>query len=144
MLSLDDVYYVWDKGDMEHFPEAPNFHTREFSCQCTYETCLTQKVSRELIRRLHCVRGEYGFPIVVTSGYRCSRRQADLRASGTETAKGTSQHELGNAADIRPLTLDHMQPLKEAASHHFSSMGVSTRFLHVDTRLSRLSWAYKK
>lgn len=144
MLSMDDEFYVWDKGDIETFPEAPQFHTREMSCQCTLPSCKEQKISRELIRRLHSVRASYGYPVLITSGYRCHGHQEELRAKGYETSKNVSQHELGQAADIKSLTPDHMGALQSAASQYFTVLGVSSRFLHVDTRLSRLFWKYKQ
>jgi hypothetical protein len=65
----------------------------------------------------------------------------DLASKGFETAKGISQHELGNASD---LVADDMDALGKIAQDYFSAIGYSKRFIHVDLRADKERyWHYK-
>jgi uncharacterized protein YcbK (DUF882 family) len=142
MLQLTPTFYFWQKTDRVKL--SKRFETGEFTCPCKFPTCLTQGISIDLFDRLSAVREDFGHPIVVTSGHRCHEYQLDLAKRGYETAKGISQHEKGEACDIRPAEAHRMNDLLVCIKKHFTSIGVSSRFVHVDTRPGDRRWAYTK
>jgi uncharacterized protein YcbK (DUF882 family) len=117
-----------------------HFSSSEFECQCNYKSCVEQKISKVLIDKLNLVRIETGSPLYVTSGFRCSKHQSDLRKelnSGksnlTVVASKVSQHELGNAADISPRVIT-MAKLRKIIEKSFDSIGLAKTFFHIDIR----------
>lgn len=114
-------------------------------CQCKYESCKEQRISKDLIQRLENIRVDVNQPLVITSAFRCSKHQEDIRNSGVSTvvAKKQSQHELGNAVDIRPKDKQGIRgPFLLICSHYFTTIGLSDKFLHVDTRKDKIQWEY--
>ncbi len=131
-IKESDGYYYWNKG--QEFNLGPYFKTAEFDCQCKHDSCVEQKISIELVKKLQDVRVELARPVKVTSGFRCSKHQADLRSSGVNTVVArVSTHELGNAADIRPVDRN-MTGFLEIVEKSFLSIGLAKTFLHVDLR----------
>ncbi len=132
---------TWLKG--ERIKLSPNLSTVEFSCQCSYPSCTTQTIAAELITKLQLIRDELKEPITITSGFRCSKRQADLNepGSGVETVV-LSQHCFGNAADF---TTHALKKAEELANTYFDAVGVSPRFIHVDLRHDKKRrWTYTR
>lgn len=129
------THYVWKRGQKHHL--SPSFTANEFECQC--KKCDVQMISSDLIKSLQKVRNMVG-PLIVTSGFRCAAHQAALRGSGILTAVGTSQHELGNAADIRA---PNMALLQQVVEEEFDAVGYASTFFHVDTRRDKeRRWKY--
>lgn len=117
------------------------FKSYEFDCPCS--NCSQTFIDEDLLLRLDDIREESGFPLKITSGYRCDHHQAQLKEQGFETAKGRSQHQDGKAADI--LNGHHTGRELEvfARKAGFKAVGVGNRFVHVDTRSDRdRSWTY--
>jgi uncharacterized protein YcbK (DUF882 family) len=143
-MSSDNFIIHWKKG--EDISLTSSFKSSEFTCQCNHPECVTQSISLELLTRLQRVRNNLGKPITITSGYRCTAHQNELRGSGMfETAKGTSSHELGLAADIHA---DDMNTLEVLCNAQFDNIGTAKTFIHVDTREpkadgSKRLWSYK-
>jgi zinc D-Ala-D-Ala carboxypeptidase len=136
-LKLDGVFYTWSKGTDE--PISSHFRSSEFECDCSY-ACGEQRVAKLLIDKLERIREHIGQPLIITSGYRCSRHQAELRSLGFQTAKTTSQHELGKAADVRCAHLTTLYPLCEK---EFKAIGMAKTFLHLDLRDDKVRrWTY--
>lgn len=69
---------------------SDHFNLREFQCPC----CHTVRIHPRLVRMLEGLREKWGFPIVLTSGYRCVSHNREV---GGVTG---SLHILGQAADI--------------------------------------------
>ncbi len=139
MRITDDTIY-WNKGDV--FPLSAHFSSAEFTCSCKHTSCTEQKASKKLLGLLEQVRKDVDAPVRINSGFRCAAKQQDLRAAGYETAAGTSQHELGNAADLQ--TAD-MASLLRACKAHFQAVGAANSFVHVDTRSDKVRyWSYSK
>jgi uncharacterized protein YcbK (DUF882 family) len=131
-------YHLWPKGLVTQL--SPNFKTNEFECRCSFPECREQRIHTLLLEKLELVRAATNSPITVTSGYRCSRHQAALRAGGLQTTTGTSAHELGHAADIRSLNLTL---LKSICDTTFKAVGTAPNFLHVDIRSDKIRrWSY--
>lgn len=145
MLDTKNEYYVWNKKDADlerTLYLSRDFHIKEFTCPCTNKECIDQKIAQGLITRLQSMRNDLKEAIQVTSGYRCHAHQVELAEKGCETAKGISQHELGNAADIKSSS---MLELRSLVKEYFEAIGFSPRFLHVDLRADKIRhWYYKK
>ena len=137
-MRIESGYYIWNKGEREKLSEY--FNTHEFDCQCVHNSCVEQRISQDLINKLTLVRIENKSPLHITSGFRCGKHQQDLRnqlnsgkKSLTVVASKTSQHELGNAADISPR-IGTIAKLRKVVETLFDSIGLAKTFLHVDTR----------
>lgn len=142
-LKESNGYYIWNKGEI--FKLSDHFSTKEMDCQCNYEACKEQKISKDLIQRIEKIRLEVNQPLVITSAFRCSKHQEDIRNSGASSvvAKKQSQHELGNAVDIRPKDEQGIRTTFLAiCEKYFTTIGLSNRFLHVDIRKEKIQWEY--
>lgn len=140
-MEIKDGYVIWNKGGDEKLSDY--FKQSEFTCQCSYDDCKEQKISQELIRRLSGLREHIRCPIKITSGFRCIKHQKDLRESGVNTVVAQlSQHELGNAADIKCSSLPMDQFVTEIKTLFFS-VGLATNFVHVDLRPLREDGSYR-
>lgn len=140
-LTQDSEYFYWPKGLHVGFP-GTHFSTAEFACKCTLPTCTGQRASIALVQRLEGMRTTLGMPLSIHSGFRCSQHQQELRDQGLETAVGTSQHELGNAADV---SAPQMAQLLTACKQAFKAVGAARSFIHVDLRSDRVRyWSYLK
>lgn len=140
-MNRNGIYYVWEKAAQAAYLTA-NFSTKELECPCTNASCQTQKIAVALMDKLQAIRNETDSVLRVHSAYRCRAYQASLTKRGYETAKGVSQHELGNAADISSSALT-AQLLKPHAKRHFRAVGTAANFLHVDLRDDKdRAWSY--
>ena len=74
-------------GDM-----TKNFSRHEFACNCG---CGSDNISAKLVLILQEIRDHFGLPVVVNSGLRCPKY--NKKVGGAKS----SQHVVGNAADIR-------------------------------------------
>ena len=101
-------------------------------------------ISEELVNKLEELRQKFGHPIKITSGFRCTARQARLRATLPKghTAAGRSSHEDGNAADIT-CSPEHLDKLMWLCESEFNSVGKAATFVHVDMRRDKIRrWSY--
>ena len=138
-MNRFDHYYIWKKGS--GYKLTANFHCREFECNGCEEGDI-QFINVELVAKLQEMREMIGRSITITSGYRSTEYQQKLRASGIKTAAKTSQHELGNAADIA-ITGMQTSVLAQYCRQYFSAIGTANSFVHVDTRKDRpREWSY--
>ena len=69
---------------------SENFSLREFQCPCCHAVMIHPRLAAAL-QKLRCARGK---PVVITSGYRCARHNAEV--GGVPR----SRHTRGLAADI--------------------------------------------
>ena len=114
---------------------SKNFGRHELRCPC----CLLCEIDPLLVDSLQALRDIVGVPITVNSAYRCEKHNREVGGSRT------SQHLLGNAADI---VIAHMLPneMQEAAllvdAFRDGGIGVypSRGFIHVDVRGRRARW----
>jgi uncharacterized protein YcbK (DUF882 family) len=135
-------YYSWKKDGSFILPSG-YFQSHEFTCHCLHPECVDQKISAHLVDLLNAVRKTLGSPIQITSGYRCHQHQLDLASKGFETAKGISQHELGNASDIVGDNM-HSLSIIILSLNYFKAIGFSKRFIHIDLRSDKeRRWYYK-
>ncbi len=106
----------------------PYFKPSEFQCHCGCGGTLQD----EIISRLVNIREEAGFPIIITSAYRCPAYNAKVSSSGF-----TGPHTTGRAVDIKTTGEQGLLLLKLALKHSAVGIGVSlntksSKFLHVD------------
>ena len=136
----EEGYYIWNKG--ENLSLSKYFGTKEFTCHCNFPDCSKQRISKGLITKLDIIRSEIKQPLIVTSGFRCVKYQAFLRAAGVNSVVAKkSTHELGDAADIVPQN-GHMEGFESICSKQFDSIGLAKNFLHVDLRIGKRRWNY--
>jgi len=139
--NQENGYYVWKKGEILWINNW--FKTTEFTCQCKNVDCIDQRISVDLVERLTKIRNYVQSPMRITSGFRCQKRQEEIRNNGTSTVVAKkSTHERGDAADISVSRLTPGELLK-VAEVQFKSIGIASNFLHVDTRDDKVRrWKY--
>lgn len=106
------------------------FSQKEMSCRCGCGGVPKDSFMRDL----ETLRINFGKPLRINSGFRCSeynRKVADSGANGP--------HTLGLAADIGIHGADALNLLTLVKGHGFTGVGVSqkggtfSRFIHLDT-----------
>lgn len=132
--------YTWPKyADVKI---SDHFTTLELRCHCVFPDCNEQTISSELIDRLEKLRESGARPITVNSGYRCQKQQSYLLHAGYQATPGTSQHTLGQAADVSIQGMTGPE-IEAAASQIFKSIGVAGNWAHLDTRDDKVRrWTY--
>lgn len=116
-----------------------HFQFSEFTCKCG---CGSNDIDAEFVTKLDKLRGNLGFPIIISSGYRCPEHNNKVSSTGLD-----GPHTTGRAADIK---INHDRALKvisEAYRLGFKGFGVSqkgdSRFIHLDlTRSIPKLWSY--
>ena len=140
-VTIKNGYYCFFQSDNEKLGKY--FSTKEMACKHPASASVEHLISVELIEKLDKVREELGLPIVITSAFRSKEKQEALRKAGYETAKGVSQHELGNAVDLRTTTNEGMMKLSAILPKYFEAIGIAKSFYHVDTRKDKKRvWKY--
>jgi uncharacterized protein YcbK (DUF882 family) len=111
------------------------FTLEEFNCQVTGEN----KMEPEFLQKLDRLRGECGFPFVITSGY---RHPIEHPIEAAKEVPGT--HAQGIAADILVQdSVSRMVLVEKALELGFKGVGIAKTFVHVDTRgTTPVMWLY--
>jgi hypothetical protein len=103
-----------------------NFKLEEFSCK----HCGKNEINHKLIDKLQLLRDDLGFPLVISSGYRCSEHPIEAKKSKPGT------HAEGIAVDIAVSHEKALEVLYKAIAHGFKGIGVNQkgngRFIHLD------------
>lgn len=100
------------------------FHPAEFRCRCGCGGCL---IDPRLMELLETCRGQYGKPMIVTSGFRCEKHNEAVAGAPS------SAHLTGHAADIACGNASDRFMLVKIFSNHFTRIGLAKSFIHVDT-----------
>lgn len=99
------------------------FKSGEFTCPC----CGKVIVSGWLIHLLNKIREPLGIPMIVSSGYRCKKRNKKVGG------KKDSAHRRGTAADIKcPNSAIRYLIIKYALEAGFKRIGIGSDFIHLD------------
>ena len=102
------------------------FKITEFACKCG---CGTNKIDPEFVEKLDELRGRYGRPLIVSSGYRCPSHNAKVSSTGL-----TGPHTTGRAVDFAVARLEAYALIRYATT--FTGIGVNqkggARFIHLD------------
>ena len=109
------------------------FKPTEFLCKCG---CGYGRVDDSLLVVLDDVRGHFGKPTVVVSGFRCKKHNTAV--GGAQYSK----HMLGIAADIKVRGVEPIEVygyLTEKYPNKFG-IGLYKTWVHVDTRSSKARW----
>lgn len=118
-----------------------HFKSYEFQCPCGQ--CKELIIDCRLIEYLEALRLRVELPIRITSGYRCRGYQSTLREHNINTALGTSQHELGMAADISIEGMSGPQLELILRDMGIKAVGVADRWVHFDLRADKeRRWTY--
>jgi len=113
-----------------HFAEI------EFACRCGRPTCeAPTTVSEDLLAALEALRSRYGFPVLVTSGHRCSwwnLKEGGVADSAHVVRPGEVLEECDIAAPSSQARYDLLGALFLGSGPPiFSRVGVGPNFLHV-------------
>ena len=109
-----------------------NFNLKEFECKCG--KCKNTIIDAKLISSLQIMRDHFKKPIIINSGYRCTKHN---KAVGGVT---NSQHTKGKAADIVVKGVAPRDVAAYAASIGIKGIGVYKTFTHIDTRDKQAYW----
>lgn len=112
------------------------FNKEEFSCP----DCGENGIKDELIDVLDRIRDKVDMPMIITSGWRCKKHNAEVGG------KPSSAHLTGEAADVA-CEFDRTRYLliKAALEEGIKRIGVGKDFLHFDISTSlpgRVIWEY--
>jgi len=80
----------WNEEHNNNITIAPHFNLKEFQCPCCGRVMLDDLI----LTFVSEVRGRYGKPVIITSGYRCETH--NLYIGGAEDSK----HLVGEAVDL--------------------------------------------
>lgn len=119
-----------------------NFSTKELSCTCC--GCFNPNSEfTDLMDMVQVLRTRLGFPIGVSSGYRCTEHPIEAR----KIAKGgKAGHHTHAAIDLAVDRAQAYALLREAFKLGFTGIGVQQkgegRFIHLDIRENPTIWSY--
>lgn len=107
------------------------FTAKELACKCGKCGKGEADMDAEFMAKLDAIREECGFPLNVTSGFRCKAHNAQVSRTGLH-----GPHTTGHAVDIRVMGSQCHKFLGTALKHGMTGIGVSqkgkSRFIHVD------------
>ena len=106
---------------MVDWNEIGNFKREEFICKCG---CKEENMNRDFVKKLDKVRNKYGFPIIITSGYRCKYHDSELGGKGNHTT--------GKAVDIKCDVSQNRYYMLPILLKYFKRIGIGKTFIHVD------------
>lgn len=131
---------VFGTGEHSDWCEAEklseHFSRSEFACRC----CGRLLVAPTLLSALEHLRAMAGKPLIVTSGYRCEKHNAEVGG------KPNSFHTRGMAADVRcsGFSADALYRLAvRVPGLHGFGIDQERNFLHVDIRAGLAQWSYR-
>lgn len=124
---------------------SDHFSDYEFSCPC----CGQCNVSDKFLMKLDKFRTLLGKPVHVTSGCRCIKHNADLRARGYHSVDG-SAHTITDAqkceaADLECSSSRQRRDMVILAHSIFNRVGIARNFIHVDDdddKDADVTWVY--
>ena len=128
-LFLEDPNKVYLRVGM-------HFSREEIECRCG---CGQAFMNVDFMLRLEAFRRFLGFPLPMTSGYRCP--DWNEKIGGVELSK----HPLGVAADIECTnTWKRARIIESAYAWGFYGLGIGQRMIHLDIRpeKDRRVWTY--
>lgn len=106
-----------------------HFKVSEFDCKCG---CGRNEIDAKFVDRLDDLREACGFPLPVTSGYRCPKHNTQVSSTGL-----TGPHTTGRAVDFGVRGHQALTLLQLAlARGGFTGIGINqkggARFVHLD------------
>lgn len=132
---------IWD--------EIKYFKKSEFDCKCG---CSGNEMDASFLKKLDRMREMLGFPLIITSGYRCPQYNNRVSSTGLN-----GPHTTGHAADISVFGYKAFNLLRYAGINpEFTGIGLkqhgdhATRFVHLDdleshdNRFRPTTWTYNR
>lgn len=115
-------------ADIEYFSPA------EFKCRCGECDSTGDEMQMDFVRKLNDLRRRFGFPLVVTSGYRCPDYNERISTTGRD-----GPHTTGRAVDLHVYgERVHGLFLHMTLGGWMTGIGLhqrgplATRFIHLD------------
>ena len=103
------------------------FNPAEFACK----HCGENKMDAAFLAELDELRARCGFPLSVTSGYRCPTHNQAVSTTGPD-----GPHTTGSAVDFGVRGVQALEVIRHAMLMGFTGIGVQqkgvTRFIHID------------
>lgn len=118
---------------MNYLPELKHFRLDEFACRC----CGKNGMNEAFVGLLDNLREEFGLPMNVNSGFRCSKHNKNIGGSPN------SKHLVGLACDISTDNFNAENKYKLihlAFDFGVSGIGIYERFVHLDLRSRKTSF----
>jgi uncharacterized protein YcbK (DUF882 family) len=106
-----------------------HFTREELACR----HCGKMEMSRETLQKLEQLRGHFGEPMVISSGYRCPVHNQAVSTTGI-----FGPHVLGRAVDVLVYGPDAYRVIDLAIAAGFTGIGIKQkgpydgRFIHLD------------
>ena len=110
--------------------ETAHFKNHELECHCG---CGQNRMDSGFMEKLEQLRVAVGFPMYLTSAYRCPDHNENVSDSGR-----TGAHTQGKAVDVKVSGEQAYELLKHALALGFHGIGISQsgayaqRFIHLD------------
>lgn len=92
---------------------SDNLNQKEIDCRCDRKECHQTLIHEDVIQAFQATRDEYGYRLIVTSGFRCQDHNRDVHGSPS------SFHTSGMAID---LTAENIHELHDIAKRHFDTV----------------------
>ena len=127
-LSNDDfIIYPKAQGRVPHdFQILPSFLLSELACPCIYLHCRATILYKPFLDLLQRIRDEIESPLIVTSCYRCSEKNRDVRGAAL------SAHLIGAGADIKSRNLSPLELVSTVKGEGARGIGIYKDHLHID------------
>ena len=125
-----------------NWSQYKNFSSREFECNCNFDDCEKLGCKEELIEKLQKLRDAVGFPIRLSSSYRCKKWNDHVGGHPR------SSHMEGLAVDCLCEGERALKLIEAAIRLQFTGVGISQRkgqkFVHLDIKPtpSKRIWSY--
>lgn len=114
---------------IDDYRYSEHFSKKELACKCCGEP---GPIKPELIAALEELRRLAGGPLIVNSGYRCARHNAEVGGAKA------SQHTKGAAADVKSKTLTPLELFALAVQiPAIKGVGLYKGWVHVDVRKTK-------
>ena len=101
-----------------------NFELKEFVCQCG---CNEVKISSALIDIIQLARTHLGYPLQITSAYRCPTHNDNVSSTGL-----AGPHTTGMAVDILVENSRQRKEMIDFFTNKVTGLGIAKTFLHID------------
>jgi len=127
MEHKDRLRVGWSKEYADKFENIRYYPTffKEYELKCP--CCGENETSDRMYMMLDKLRGEYGKPLFVDSGYRCPKHNKKIKGAPN------SAHMTGEAADIRVTGAIRRRKLVDiAVKLGFNGIGIYDKHIHVD------------
>ena len=122
----------------QEWEQIQHFVPQEFECPCCGRGA--DKMVRETVGALDSARDDAGFPLLVTSGYRCPDHNAEVGGVSS------SSHMRGYAVDIACEGSRSRHKIVTALLNNgFNRIGIGADFIHADRDPSKprnVMWIY--